>query len=177
MANLLPFLLVGGGIVYMTVGGKKKKAPFLWISDDCTEAKIMGLTPEQVVEKSGDERLSNKFRTAIQSWSRETLDLEGWFQNRPNLKPEDYDDFAMEIAIWRYPHCKISEDMEFNSMPFKIYMLVFAAVIAYAIENKILTTQQVVDMLKDGIISSLGPLIPDGVSAIRQIPPEIQMVL
>ena len=83
----------------------------------------------------------------------------------------------MEIAAWRYPQCKISEDMEFNSMPFKIFILVFAAVVAYAIEHGLLTAQQVLDMMKEGAVESFGALIPEGAMAVQQVPVELQMVL
>ena len=88
MANILPFIAIGAGIAYMTVGGKKKKAaPAIWISDDCTEVKIMGMTPEKLAEKAGDKKLGKRFQSAIKVWSREVLDLEGWFQERPDLNP------------------------------------------------------------------------------------------
>ena len=188
MANYLPLLLLGGGAVYLMTQGKKKKTdakvngkpkekpPVLWVSDDCTKIKVLGYTPEELKVKAQDQEFIKQYKEDINKWSKEILDLEGWFQERPGITATDLDDLALEISMWRYPQCDFSEGMDLDTPAFNLYITTFAAVIAYAVKNRIVALKDVMDTLQEGIVESLGPMAPEGTTAVMQLPPQLEMM-
>lgn len=182
MANYLPLLLLGGGAAYLITQGKSKpskKKQFLTVSDDCTDVRILGLTQEELKKKADDKKFVEKYKGSVETWSKETLDLKGWFDDRPGITVTDLDDLALEIAAWRYPQCNITEDVmgQIDSIPFSIFIAVYAAVVAYAVKNRIVKLSDIMDSLSEGVVAGLGPILPEGATGMRQLPPQLQMVL
>lgn len=164
----------------MTVAAGKKKGgstPVIWVSDDCSDVKIFGLSPEKLKEKAQDESFKKKYKGAVEKWGREVLDLEGWFQDRPGITARDLDELAFEIVKWRYPQCGFGENMEIGSIPLNLYIIVYASVINYAIAHNIAPLKDIIDALQEGIVGAFGPLAPEGASASMTVPPGLQMVL
>ena len=124
MANFLPFLLIGGAIAYMTVGQKKngngkkngekkdeeKELPYLWISEDCSEVKVMGFSVDELAAKGEDPKFVAMADATGEAWGEEKLKLSEWFAKRPGIDGPGLEGLALEIAQWAYPRCKFTEE-------------------------------------------------------------------
>ncbi len=131
MASIIPYILIGGAIAYMTVGkkngsgkkiGKKEETPeetpYLWISDDCSEVKILGFDVDELVTKSDDPEFVAMATSTGKAWAVERLNLPEWFEKRPGVEGPALEGLTLEIADWAYPHCKFSEaDMKMRGTP------------------------------------------------------------
>lgn len=182
MPNYIPLLLLGGGAAYLMTQGKGKGAKqkqFLTVSDDCTDVKILGFTQEELKKKVDDKKFVEKYKGSVEKWSIETLDLQGWFEDRPGITATDLDDLALEIAKWRYPQCNITEDAlgQIDSIKFGIFVAVYAAVVVYAVKNRIVSMSDIMNSLGSGTIAGFGPIFPEGTTGATRLPPQLQMVL
>jgi hypothetical protein len=131
MASIIPYILIGGAIAYMTVGrksgngngkknglkenGEEEETPYLWISEDCSEVKIMGFDVDELVAESDDPEFVAMATSAGKAWAVEKLKIPEWFEKRPGVEGPALEGLTLEIADWAYPHCEFSEtDMKMS---------------------------------------------------------------
>lgn len=183
--NVLPLLLLGGAAAYVMTSSKKKPAPFLWVSNDCSDLKIMGIPFSELEAKAKallseseqkQEEFKSKFDNGLLNFATKDLELGRWFKQEQGITIGDLDDLALAVAAWKYPNCNISEDnVEFGTVQFGIFVVTFSATVVYAITNNIFTAKDILDGL--GEMASLYGTFPEGATASVQLPMPLRMAL